>query len=196
VPRVHSNCFACCTVTISNNGVHSTNALMAPVHSHARSSVSGQLMVGDLEQEGVKGGRAAAPSRAGGRPSLKTTFCAVGVLTIQAENSVDSQSKADVLRGGAHAGRTPTCGRGGREPSPHRRQRPQCPHELLQCRVLRCLALSQGCIFATSLSLGKQRCPFACSVGDVFGNAQWQLDRQIGFAYPYAYSVGLSLRMD
>jgi hypothetical protein len=73
-------------------------------------------MVGDLEQEGVKGGRAAAPSRAGGRPSLKTTFCAVGVLTIQAENSVDSQSKAGVLRGGAHAGRTPTCGRGGRSP--------------------------------------------------------------------------------
>jgi hypothetical protein len=42
---------------------------MAPVDSHARSSMSGRRRAGDLEREGVKGGRAAAPSRMGG-PSL------------------------------------------------------------------------------------------------------------------------------
>jgi hypothetical protein len=67
MPRMHSNCFTCCTVTISNNGVHSTNASMAPVDSCTRPSVSGWVQAGVLEREGVKGGRAAASSRTGGR---------------------------------------------------------------------------------------------------------------------------------
>jgi hypothetical protein len=157
MPCVHINCFTCCIVIISNNGMQSTNASMTPVDSCTTPSMSGRWQTGDLEREGVKG-RQVDPHHmlCGHAHAGLQTAAEVGGWGRSVEDFWRKHEHESLTRGHEVIG-IEQCGNSGH----HRRgegrqQRPQCPRELLQCSILRCLALSRGCIFCTFSFLERQ----------------------------------------